>query len=84
MADNIDWGVGLFLGEQVEVPPASEMDDDTFLKHLEKRHAKECRIEGYVSRHSVPAWISTYRAFHDRLHQIEIPGQYDHYHEEEQ
>lgn len=72
------------MSEQVQVPPADDMDDDTFLKHLEKRHASECKIEGYIARHAVDAWIGTYRAFHRRLHQIEVPGQHDHIHEEDE
>lgn len=65
----------------VEVPDADDMDDDTFLKHIEKRHAKECKVEGYIARRAVSAWINTYRVFHERLHRIAIPGQYDHEHE---
>lgn len=68
--------------EVVEVPDAGEMDDETFIKHLELRHADECRIENYLSRNAIGAWIGAYRAFHDRLHLIAVPGQYNHTHEE--
>ncbi len=70
--------------EPIIVPSAGEMDNETFLKHLEKRHADQCKIEGYISRHAVDAWIGVYRAFHDRLHMLEHPGQHDHEHEEEE
>lgn len=67
----------------VEVPLAEDMDDDTFLNHLEKRHIHEVKVEGYIHRHAVDAWIGCHRAFHDRLHQISVPDQYDHEHVEE-
>lgn len=65
----------------VEVPLAEDMDDETFLRHIETRHAKEAKVEKYLHRHAIPAWIGVYRAFHERLHQIATPGQYDHDHE---
>lgn len=75
------WKLGGYDPEdQVEVPHPDRMDDETFIKHLEKRHAKECKIEGYVSRHNVRVWINMYRIFHARLHRIATPGQYDHVH----
>lgn len=75
------------LGEEkpiVEVPSAEDMDDETFLLHLEKRHAEECRMEKTpVHRHAIEAWLPSYRAFHERLHGLATPGQYDHEHESE-
>lgn len=82
-------GVGALMGKAakkikeaiiVEVPSANDMDDETFLLHLERRHAAECRIEGYMARNAVEAWVGTYRAFHERLHRIAAPGQHDHVH----
>jgi hypothetical protein len=70
--------------EPVEVPLADEMDDDVFLKHIEHRHAEECKVEGFISRHGVSSWIKTYRVFHQRLHDIATPDQYDHVHEEDE
>lgn len=78
-----EWKIGK-QEELVEVPHPDDMDDETFLKHIEARHATECRIEGYISRHAVEAWIDTYRVFHDRLHKIETPGQYSHVHADEE
>jgi hypothetical protein len=75
-------GKGKFkFKEKVIVPLEEQMDDETFMLHLENRHAKECQIENYLSRHSVPAWLGLYRAFHERLHRIAVPGQHDHVHE---
>jgi hypothetical protein len=70
--------------EVVCVPLAEDMDDETFIKHLELRHPKDVKMEGTsISRRAMSSWIGAYRAFHDRLHQIATPGQYDHYHEED-
>lgn len=71
------------MGEQIEVPIVQQMDDETFIKHLEKRHADECKFEDTpIARQAVDAWLGSYEAFHDRLHQIAAPGQYDHVHVE--
>ena len=68
----------------VEVPDSYDMDDETFIRHLEKRHAGEAKFERTpVARHAVDAWIGAYRAFHDRLHALSTPGQHDHVHEGE-
>lgn len=70
--------------EVVEVPLSGEMDDETFLKHLEHRHARECKFEKTpVARKATSAWLPTYRAFHEQLHKQAIPGQYNHEHVEE-
>lgn len=63
----------------VEVPDADDMDDETFLKHIEKRHAADMKIEAgtSISRHAVNAWIGSYRAYHERLHEIK---EHDHEH----
>lgn len=66
----------------VVVPDPLDMSDEIFLKHLEHRHAKEVKFEKTpVARHAVKIWLPAYRAFHDRLHDLEVPGQYDHEHE---
>lgn len=66
------------------VPLAEDMDDETFLLHLEHRHADECKFEKTpVARRAMEAWIPTYRAFHETLHKQATPGQYDHVHEED-
>lgn len=69
----------------VQVPEASDMDDMTFLKHLDARHSHEVKTEKKLAKfpHIVEAWVGPYRAFHQRLHEIAAPGQYDHTHEED-
>lgn len=74
----------LKVKEVVSVPMTEDMDDETFIKHLELRHPKDVQMEtSSMSRRAMSAWIGTYRAFHDRLHSIAAPGQYDHIHEED-
>lgn len=68
----------------VEVPEAIDMEDEQFIRHLELRHAKECKIEGYMHRHNIPVWINMYRVFHERLHALAAPGQHDHEHVEDE
>lgn len=72
----------------VEVPDADDMDDETFLLHLEKRHGTEVHLpvpaESAMKNRAVEAWIGSYRSFHDRLHSLAVPGQYDHEHELEE
>ena len=65
----------------VTVPSADDMDNETFLRHMDARHAADVK-DGPLSVHpdSVDAWVDPYRAFHDRLHDIAVPGQYDHEH----
>lgn len=65
----------------VQVPHIHNMDDDTFLKHLEKRHAGDTDVEEFVRVNIVSAWVKNYRAFHDRLHELATPEQYDHEHD---
>ena len=73
-----------FGWEPVEVPSADDMEDETFLKHLEKRHAGEVLFEKTpVSRGAINKWLPSYRVFHQRLHDLATPGQHDHEHEEE-
>jgi hypothetical protein len=71
--------------DQVEVQMASDMDEETFLKHLEHRHADAVKFETVpVARRALDAWIPTYRAFHDRLHTLGPRSQFDHTHDEEE
>lgn len=67
----------------VRVPLAEDMEDEHFIRHIEKRHAAECKVEnGEIARQAIDAWIGSYRAYHERLHKIAVPGQYNHVHEE--
>lgn len=67
--------------EVISVPSADDMDNETFLRHMDARHAHEV-LNGPLSVDPSPvdAWVSPYRAFHDNLHAIAVPGQYDHEH----
>lgn len=70
--------------DMVEVPDVYDMEDEIFLKHLEARHRDEYKIESFIARHAIPAWVNTYRVFHERLHAIAFAGQHDHTHEEDE
>jgi hypothetical protein len=64
----------------VIVPNADDMDDETFLKHLDKRHTENCSTEVALHKHPhiQQAWVGPYRAYHRYLHTI---NEYDHEHE---
>lgn len=69
--------------DMIEIPSQDEMDDETFLKHVTKRHPEitEGRnVAAYPNR--AKGWISPYRALHRRMHHPPVPHDYDHYHEE--
>lgn len=68
--------------DQVEVPDADDMDDEVFLKHLDKRHAHETGTERALHKfpHIASAWVGTYRAFHDYQHRVNGDEAYDHVH----
>jgi hypothetical protein len=71
------------VSEQVVVPDADDMDDETFMKHVEARHQADYKLGGTTTtRYALQAWIGPWRAFHRRLHDLEVPGQYDHIHED--
>jgi hypothetical protein len=63
------------------VPSIDDMDNETFLKHMDARHASDFR-NGPLSAHPDTAdeWVGPYREFHERLHELAVPGQYDHEH----
>ena len=64
----------------VWVPAASDMDDETLLRHLEKRHSHETGVPHHGRENVIEAWIGPYRAFHERIHSL---NQHDHEHLEE-
>ncbi len=72
------------MADIIEVVSADEMDNETLCRHLEARHAEAIDIEknGSLLRHpdKADAWVLPYRAFHDRLHDIALPGALDHEH----
>jgi hypothetical protein len=72
------------MGRPVSVPPIDEMDDDDFLKHLDKRHWEQTQVETalHESKHIQQAWVGPYRAFHEYVHRTQEID--DHIHEEEE
>lgn len=64
------------------IPPVSEMDDETLMKHLELRHADDLAMEfkpepGQTERrlHAPTEW----RTYHNAMHRL-YPRAYDHTH----
>jgi predicted transcriptional regulator len=68
--------------ELVQVRAVSEMDDETFIKHFNARHADSLVGSGgtgqLVAEHLSEAVMEPYRAFHRQLHRTRID--LDHYH----
>jgi hypothetical protein len=67
----------------VTVPNPEDMDDETFLKHIDKRHRQDTKHNGdnvLFPKSTWTAWVPLYRSWHERLHAISLPGQYDHEH----
>lgn len=64
--------------EVVTVPNADDMDDETFLKHMDKRHTRQGFH--FSTKHITDDQIELWRKYHDRLHEIAVPGQFDHEH----
>lgn len=71
----------------VEVPAAVDMSDANFCRHMNLRHSRdmggavlEWEADGGGAYAGTSAALSAYRKFHDRLHSLATPGQYDHEH----
>lgn len=69
------------MADIVQVDDADDMEDETFLKHLDLRHAHETGTEKALHEypHIQSAWVGAYRAFHERQHRNNPDG-YDHEH----
>ena len=69
--------------ERVIVPPIEEMDDETFLRHIDARHAHETKTERALHKfpHIAAAWVNGYRAYHSYLHRVKGDDAYDHEHD---
>lgn len=71
------------MPDVTRVPASEDMDNLTFLKHMDARHSHEVLNGPLATARSEPSndgWVGPYRAFHDRLHDIAVPGQYEHEH----
>lgn len=67
----------------IRVHSVWEMPDELFLKHLEKRHSIDFAKWNFPKiKHYSDAWIIPLRSYHEKLHELSIPGQYDHVHRE--
>lgn len=67
----------------VKVRNVRDMSDEVFIKHLRLRHKNDFGKWGLDKiRHFSKGWSDPWRSFHDNLHKISVPGQYDHVHTE--
>lgn len=63
-----------------QVVCADDMDNETFLKHMDKGHAREVANGPLAGSLGVDdGWVGPYRAFHDRMHELHHETQ-DHEH----
>lgn len=63
------------------VPAPEAMDNETFRKHYNARHLKDAKLAGPLPEGM--AWDrlhEMWRAFHQRCHELGLPGQFDHEH----
>jgi hypothetical protein len=69
----------------VVVPGAIGMDDETFFKHLNARHLADLGFSSPIDLSPLysNSLISTHRSYHRRLHEIAVPGQHNHEHNQE-
>jgi hypothetical protein len=65
-----------------EVVGAEDMDDETVYRHINARHKAEFGIDAdmHYSDTTSESLIMTHRAFHRRVHEIGVPGQFNHEH----
>lgn len=67
------------------VPAAEDMEDQIFLRHMDKRHRGD--FKNYMELANLPGMteykMTLWRNFHRRCHEIATPGQHDHIHLEE-
>jgi hypothetical protein len=61
------------------VVPVETMDNETFVKHVNHRHAMDL-LAWPLDYSPHVTYIPSFRAFHDRCHAISTPTQYDHLH----
>lgn len=69
-----------------QVRPVEEMDDESFILHMEKRHADALRLEFKVEPDRTERRVtsrSTWDIFHNKIHELDHDGKYDdHFHRE--
>lgn len=64
-----------------EVVGADDMDDEVMFKHINARHTQDIGLSDiHYSELYSNSLIETHRAFHRRVHELALDGQYDHYH----
>ena len=60
------------------VVPAEDMDDETFVRHMNKRHRSSLGGLPYLWETCDPYVTSCWRAFHEQLHRWHITIRHEH------
>lgn len=73
------------VAELPVVVSADEMDDETFLTHFETRHYDQLPgLKGFSDLiWKQPNLIETYRKFHEKIHELIVPGMMEEPHNHE-
>lgn len=68
----------------LRIPHTDDMTDEIFLKHMDKRHSQDLPTSWHLLKiqHISDGWMLPLRAFHSKMHELALPGQYDHEHRE--
>lgn len=68
------------------VRPAVEMDDESFMKHMERRHSDALKLQFKVEPGRTERRTTSRRMwdiYHDKIHELDHQGKYDdHFHRE--
>lgn len=69
------------------VQPSGGMDDEQFMRHMERRHADALKLEFKVEPDRSTRRLRSgevWRIFHDKIHELDHEGKYDdHFHTEQ-
>lgn len=70
------------MDEVVLVTASKDIPDKNMVKHINGRHAPDYLVVVAYMPLANPSYMGSVRAYHDRLHALATPGQYDHEHDD--
>jgi hypothetical protein len=62
------------------VQPVGDMDDEQFMRHMEKRHSDALKMTFKVEPDRTERRLRSpqeWRTFHDKIHELDHEGKYD-------
>jgi hypothetical protein len=71
-------GSSAYIDSATVVVPADEMDDATFIRHMNKRHRNSLGGLPYLWETCDPYVTACWRAFHEQLHRWHITIRHEH------